>query len=79
MSALDFNSEIYTEHRSQNVWRIDSHLPRSVEVEAVITALALEARGAPVEPTACAGIQTAARNELETGALHSHNTEENSQ
>jgi len=79
MSALDFNTELYTEHRSQNVWRIDSHLPRSVEVEAVITALALEARGAPVESTACAGIQTAARNELEAGALQSHNTEENSQ
>jgi RND family efflux transporter MFP subunit len=79
MSALDFNTEIYTEHRSQNVWRIDSHLPRSVEVEAVITALALEARGAPVESTACAGIQTAARNQLEADALQSHDTEENSQ
>jgi RND family efflux transporter MFP subunit len=79
MSALDFNTELYTRHRSQNVWRIDSHLPGSLEVEAVITALALEGRGAPVESTACAGLQTAARNELETGALQSHNTEENSQ
>jgi len=69
MSALHFNTELYTQHRSQNVWRIDSHLPGNVEVEAVITALELEARGATVESTACAGIQTAARNELEDDAL----------
>jgi hypothetical protein len=69
MSALHFNTELYTQHRSQNVWRIDSHLPGNVEVEAVITALELEARGATVESTACAGIQTAARNELEADAL----------